>query len=379
VLDADELITDAENAASSSDWGETPVRDALEMLCRSARDDRLEEPRVRALKSKVEQRLVQRLQVAKDRRAYPEIAQQEIKAPLVVTGLPRGGTTILHGVLSRDPWVRSPLRWELDEPSPPPRAEHMHDDPRLLAARERIAKVDPALMALHTMAADLPEEDQMIFELVARSHNLGVFGTMPTYLEWLVFEADMRPAYEFHRQVLQHYQAFAPKAYWVLKTPLHLHWLDDLFATYPDARVVVAHRDPAQTVPSHADYTTWYRSRLGPVDPFDAGRELFQEWGAAVDRLVDYRARHPRPDQFIDVNHVDFHRAPMAVIEAIYDKFAIELTDEARSAMAAFMDDNRTGKHGGHTYTAEAAGLSKAQIRERFKRYIETYDVPLAD
>lgn len=378
ALDPDRLIAGAEAAVGASDWGTPPFRDALEMLCRAAKDDRLEERRLAALRSKIETRLIHRLQMMRDRRTYPQIAAQKIAPPLIVTGLPRGGTTILHAVLSRDPRARSPLNWEVAEPSPPPRAEHFHDDPRFLAAKARMAKIDPALLAMHTMAADLPEECLALFEMAFRSVNMTTTGYLPTYMRWLLDEADMGPAYDFHRQALQHLQAFAPKPFWALKSPMHINWFEALFATYPDARIVVVHRDPAQVLPSVASLLTFVRSTLGPVDPADAGREVFDEWSTATGRLIAYRARHPRLDQFIDVHHVDFLRDPMAVIGSIYGKFGIEMTDEARAAMSGFLADNPSGKHGGHRYSAEEFGLSKAAVHARFRPYIETYGVKLA-
>jgi len=376
ALDPDRLIARAEAAVGASDWGEPPFRDALEILCRSAVDEaRLEGPRLAALTDKLQTRLIHRLQLMRDRRAYPEIPRQEIKRPLIVTGLPRGGTTILHAVLSKDPAARSPLNWEATEPSPPPRAEHFHDDPRFLAAKAAMAKIDPALLAVHTMGADLPEECLMLMEMAFRSVNLTMAAYLPSYMRWILDEADMRPAYDFHRQVLQHLQAFAPKDHWALKSPVHINWLGTLLAAYPDARMVIVHRDPAKVLPSVASMLSLVRGRNGPVDPHVIGKEVFDEWSVATERLMAFRANRPRPDQFFDVHFTDFNRAPMEVIGAIYTHFGMRLTDEARAAMTAFLDDNRPGKHGGHTYTAEEFGLSTGPIRDRFAAYIETYGV----
>lgn len=378
VLDPCRLIAEAEAAVGSADWGEPRFRDALQILCGMAADHGLAVRRALVLKDRIAMRLAQRLEMIRDRRAYPEIAQQVIKAPLIVTGMARAGTTVIHAILSKDPRALSPMNWEVAAPSPPPRADYQ-DDPRFLAAKERMAKIDPELLAMHTMGADLPEEDNMLFEWAFRSQNLCVPGHIPAYMRWVQDEADMGPAYEFHRQALQQFQAFAPRDFWTLKSPLHMHWLDKLFATYPDARLVVMHRDPAQIVPSLASLTHWGRLRNGPADPRDAGWEVMDEYAKGGDKLVAFRAAHRElADRFIDIRHVDFVRAPMATIEKIYDKFGIDLPEEARTPMAAFIADNQTGRHGGHTYTIDEFGLTKAQVRERFKLYIEAYDVPLA-
>ncbi len=53
--------------------------------------------------------LMNRLSLVEDRARRPEIAGQEIRSPLFLTGLPRSGTTLLHALLAQDPENRSGL------------------------------------------------------------------------------------------------------------------------------------------------------------------------------------------------------------------------------------------------------------------------------
>ena len=66
-----------------------------------------------ALRTDVLQTLCSRLQMEQDRQLYPNIAQQEIREPLFIVGLPRSGTTLLHSLLAADPEHRCPLMWEV--------------------------------------------------------------------------------------------------------------------------------------------------------------------------------------------------------------------------------------------------------------------------
>jgi hypothetical protein len=43
----------------------------------------------------------------------------KIEAPMIITGLPRSGTTLLHRLLSEDPNTRSPYTFEMEVPIPP--------------------------------------------------------------------------------------------------------------------------------------------------------------------------------------------------------------------------------------------------------------------
>ena len=50
--------------------------------------------------------------------ACPQIAAQPVPRPVFVVGLPRTGTTLLHGLLAGVPGHRAPLLWELLTPGP---------------------------------------------------------------------------------------------------------------------------------------------------------------------------------------------------------------------------------------------------------------------
>jgi hypothetical protein len=69
--------------------------------------------------------------IVDDRARYPQIAQVQIKQPLFILGLPRCGTSLLHALMGGDPQVRTPLMWEIAEPSPPPEVATFDRDPRI--------------------------------------------------------------------------------------------------------------------------------------------------------------------------------------------------------------------------------------------------------
>ena len=56
------------------------------------------------------------LRMEAERAANPSIEQQRITAPVFIVGLPRTGTTHLHGLISEDPANRTPLTWEVMYP-----------------------------------------------------------------------------------------------------------------------------------------------------------------------------------------------------------------------------------------------------------------------
>jgi hypothetical protein len=379
ALTPEALMRAAEVEAGLCDWGEPAFHRALELMCRSARDEaRLEGAAREGFAANLRRLMGNRLRLYADRSRHPQIAEQKIISPLVVTGLPRGGTTILHSLLSQDPDARSPQKWEIDFPSPPPRRETYDCDPRIAVTAAAVEQLDPQFRAMHQVEATLPDECNAIMTMTFRSLNFPAATPLQSYTEWLIDEADMRSAYRRHLHVLQHMQAFAPRRYWVLKAPPHLLWLDVLLETYPDAKVVMAHRDPAEALPSLASLIAFLRRSAGEVDPIDVGEEQLRIWGTAIRKAMAYRTANPNKGQFFDVYYRDFLRDPLATVRAVYQHFGLPLTEAAEAAMRRFLAANQQNKHGRHEYTPETFGMSKGRLRQAFGDYIERYAVPTA-
>ena len=372
VLNPDRLCRAAEQDTGLSQWGEPPFREALERLCRSAvHEAGLEGAGLQSFANMIGTQLNKRLALYADRARYPEIALQRVESPLVVLGLPRSGTTILHALLAQDPDLRSPQRWEVEEPSPPPETATYTSDPRIAHAQAVIDRIPAELRAMHAMGATLPEECNAIMGMAFLSPNFGAFARLPSYMRWLVNEADMTSAFTLHRHVLQHLQAFAPGAAWVLKSPPYLLWLDALMATYPDARLIFTHRDPAETLPSNCSLIAFLRNCNTMERKREVGAEGLFIWRTGIERLLAWRADRDGAS-FADVHYRDFLHGPMEIVRSIYQQFGMTLSAEAQRRMAAFLADNQQNKHGQHIYAASDYGLDPDMLRTVFADYIDT-------
>jgi len=378
ALTPDALKQQAMQATGLSNWGDTQFDEALEKLCQAARDDaKLSGVAFERFTGLIINLLSNRLKITDDRQRYPEIAQQKIIAPLIVIGLPRSGTTILHSLLAQDPDARSPLTWEVSQPSPPPRAETYTSDPRIAQSEAVINSLDPQFRAMHAMGATLPEECNSFMSMAFQSMNFGAINALPSYSHWMVEENDIRSAYDFHYQVLQHFQAFKAGKHWVLKSPTHLFWLSALLETYPDARIVVTHRDPAQVLPSNTSLIAHIRASACKVDPIALGQQQQREWHTALRRSMEFRDKHPHKGQFFDAHYQQIINDPISLIESIYTHFGMTLSDTARTNMTEFLANNKQGKHGAHHYTAEQFGMSVEGLHREFGDYIQRYQIDL--
>ena len=361
------------------DTGEGQFSEGLERLSESLEKEARLTPlgrliaRERAILS-----TVNRMNYIEDRRQNPEIASESIVAPVVVVGMPRTGSTILHDILGQDPASRVPLTWEAMFPSPPPEPETFETDPRIDACDATFPGVElqiPAFKAMHPMGARLSQEcvttmaDTMVSPLFHNQFRV------PAYQDWVDDGADWSLVYEFHERQLQHLQWKVKRDRWVLKTGAHMWGLEHLLARYPDARIVFTHRDPVKSMTSYASLTSLVRSMgSDDVDPV----EIATDWTARIKRVLEHsiavRARnaHPRA-QFYDMYFQDFVSDQFAVVEQIYDAFGLPMTGAAADRMKAFIADNPKDKHGVHRYSPDEYGVDPESIRDSFRPYMERF------
>ena len=75
--------------------------------------------------------LASRLAVVAWEKANPDLAQAPVKAPLIIVGMPRTGTTILYETLAAAPHLRAPLTWECRDYALAHQITDPHNDPRI--------------------------------------------------------------------------------------------------------------------------------------------------------------------------------------------------------------------------------------------------------
>ena len=377
VLSSERLLEEATELTGLSDFGDLPFLDGLEaQLWSLEHESGHPTERLDALTRPHLQLLVKRLKLVADRRAYPEIATQEVRAPLVVLGLPRTGSTHLHALLATRPRARAPLQWEMSEPSPPPDVTTAATDPRIAAVQAALdARPHAAeLQAVHPFGAERPEQCIGLLDWSFANQAALASQRLPSYFEWYL-AADLRVAYEHHRRTLQHLQWRHPGE-WALKWPKHVFACDALLATYPDARIVWTHRDPARVLPSAVSFVGAIRSLSSPL--FEP-RRFAAEWVAVEElglrRAMDVRDRIDDERRFCDVHYNDLLADPVGTVERIYAHFDIPVDDEVRRRVDRFQDANPKDKHGPHRYVPVEFGLDEADLRRRFGDYIERYGV----
>jgi len=378
VVTVDEVVGRAVAETGLDDLGDPACGEGLAVLLDCvAREAALNDVGRMILRTWVHERLVNRLRVVDWVGTHPEVRDERVECPIVVVGMLRTGSTLLCELLARDPANRPLMKWEGLNALPPPATATFTTDPRVaaeVAKQEAIYSVVPELKTVHWEPGDGPTECVALLTQTFRAQDWHGLFKIPSYVEWF-HACDMQPAYDYHRLSLQLLQSRAPGR-WTLKAPGHLLALDALLATYPDARVVVLHRDPMKTVPSSASLSVTSRPDSLSTADFDGyfGPLWVDVLGTMVDRLVDFRDRNG-DDGFVDVHYRDFVRDPVATVDRIYRHFGESMSDEAAGAMRDHLTSHPKGKHGAHAYTLDDFGLDERAVRDRFAAYVERFGI----
>jgi hypothetical protein len=381
-LDVDRLVDQACKATGHDDLGENTWREGAERLVDELNDGAaLNEIGAVIASAELGNYLSNRLRIVDWVKRHPEITKSDVRPPIVILGQPRTGTTILFGVLAQDPANRVPLTWEVDEPWPPPETATYESDPRIDAVDANLQSTElliPGFMGMHALGARLGQECVRITAGEFRSMIFSTQYRVPAYQRWLLHEADMAPAYRYHRLFLQYLQSAHRAERWVIKSPAHLWCLGAMMDAYPHALIVNTHRDPLRVVCSLASLIDLLRRLASDeVSIAEVAGEWVDDVAVGLDRAVAARRDGTIPEgQAVDVFFGDFLADPMGVVHQIYERLGVELTGEAEGRMRLFLAANPQEKHGGHAYTFADTGLDAGALRERMRPYQEFFDVP---
>src|SRR6184192_1610988 len=367
---AERLIEKAKRQSRLEGFGDGEFLEALSRLLEACdREAKLNVIGKMALRSDIVRILCNRLLLARDRKIYPEIAQQKIREPLFIVGLPRSGTTLLHMLLATDPDNRAPLTWEVMSPSPPSskdRQKRIQQASRNLAMLRWLA---PTFESVHATGDELPQECVSLMSPTFMSDQFDTMYNVPSYRAWF-FNQDLRTAYEFHRRSLQQLQFRQSAERWVLKAPAHMFAAPALLSIYPDARFVQIHRDPMEAVVSVSSLVTILRRVFSDaVDPVQIGRDALTYWSQALKTFM--RARDQLPvSRVCDLRYDDVRRDPIAAAGRVYEHFGETLSRAVEKRMRIVLARQASQTNGVHRYDATHFKLNEIN---GFAEYCERY------
>lgn len=379
-MDVETIIANARAATGLEDLGDPSQLEGLPILVKASNEEaRLSQRGAAMWEKSITDYLINRMKTVDYAKQHPELLEAPIEKPTFVFGLPRTGTTMTINLLSADPARRCYRRFEALDAMPPVGPDYK-SDPRYLAEvakGEMAMKYMPQIAAIHWEDADSPSEDQYA---MAQSFCSQIYDSqvhIPSYREWF-FGADYVPAFRFQKQILQLLQQNVGGK-WTLKNPWHPLFLDALTTVYPDAELVMTHRDPVEVVGSACSLLKAVRPiYTEDMKPGEIAECLLQTFDHMIARQNAYRDRHGE-DAIFDIQYAAQIKDPLGTMRALYDRFGTPFTADAQAGMQAMMDYNPQNKHGKHSYTLEEFGLSAKWVRDHFKEYTDRFAIPVKD
>jgi Sulfotransferase family len=378
----DQLVTRACERAGLEDFGGDSWRAGLALLVQTVESA----PGVGAggrdhVYGQFVDALWNRLRVIDYLKQHPEIQSERIERPLVVLGLPRTGTSLASYLLDQDPQRRSLLTWEAEDSVPPASSpETLRTDPRCLKKKAELDTLAEGLKAanipmVHWDEADGPTECMFVQNQDFKAYLWEAFMPTAAYADWLM-HADMTSTYAYERSVLQMLQSRAPGT-WSLKMPSHAVHIEALLATFPDVRIVWAHRDPFKATASFLRLNYLSRAVLcAHIDTADVVSNVLRQLRAHVSRPLRARERIGE-DRFFDLHYSALMRDPIAVMRSLYDWAGDDLTPSTEKAMLDWLHRNSQDRFGNQPYSLDGAGVTIADLEPVFDEYLSTFDIEL--
>jgi hypothetical protein len=377
AFNLDTLLAEAAASTQLTDFGPADFKPGLQKLIETYTTNGFDERGVKRNRKRLLKLLQVRLRIESAWKAHPEIRDVPIKAPMLLTGLPRTGTSALLNLLSQDSAARPLKLWEGMSPDPLPGNPPEAEDPRYIGMKQfydEAHKKNPDFDKIHYTNADTPEECIHLLNHTFQDVQFGVETMMEPYGSWFQ-QQDHMPSYRYYADILRMLQWQRPGERWLLKSPAHLWALDCLTTLFPDCSIIITHRNPLECVTSYASMMEsmligrdFDRKQFGPV--------VMEYLARKVESSLQQREQISS-DRVLDLQFNDFIADSVGTAKRIYQHFNLPMTSEIEQHFQHYADTHPMGKHGKHDYKLEEYGLTEQQILDRFGFYIERFAVPL--
>lgn len=380
-LDFDEILSAARDSAGLDDFGDPAYEEGLRILIDTYDTNGFDEGAQARNRLRLISLLAERLRIEDAFTQHPEIRDEPISAPIYLTGLPRTGTSALLNLLSCNPETRSIALWEGLAPSPLAGNPPKEDDPRFLAQVEFLTAVyekNPEWGAIHHTTADTPEECIHLLNHTFDDVQFGVECLMEPYGSWFR-ERDHRASYRYYADLLRMLQwrrsggdPSVDRGRFLLKSPAHLWALDVITELFPDASIIITHRDPVESVGSYASMMDSMMTGR-TYDRHEIGAATLDYLAAKMDHAMTSR-RSMDESRVVDVAYREFVADGVGTVKNIYGHLGMSMTPELEVDMATYSERHPRAEFGEHEYDLADYGLTPTMIRERFADYLHRFE-----
>lgn len=378
AFERETLLEAARQRAGLNDFGDTWFFEPMDKFIECANAEaQLTPTGIAAQTEVIVKGLVSRLRMIDDIKRHPEILDETVEVAGIILGLPRTGSTIFHRLLASSPGMTA-IRWfEAQNYAPFPGETPGDPQERRAYAKAMIdgwLQAAPELASIHPLEAEGPDEEILILGQMFVSTMVEGMTFVPSFAHWLD-SYDQSRGHEDLMTILQYLQWQEPArrgAKWILKSPSNLPYTEVAARAFPDALLIMTHRDPVQTVPSYVSMQAALYKLGATIDDREVGAFWFARLANWMKRFEAARERIGE-DRFIDIDYREVAREPLAQAQRVLERMGLPVDGGSEAAMAEFMAGNQREQRPMHDYSLERFGLDESEVRQAFATYRDRY------
>lgn len=311
-----------------------------------------------------------RLRIEKFLETYPKINEIAVNDPIIITGLPRTGSTLLHRALSRHPEIRSLKSWEVMHPVPFKNEKQGEKRKRSVRWTTRfLHHISPDFSRIHPTYYDEPEEEVLLLDLQFQNTVNEALMYIPSYVEWANSKS-MKEALNYLKQVLKILLWQKSRSKLILKTPAYLEDPKALLEVFPRAKIIHTYRDPTKVMPSFCNLIFYTRHMFSDsVDPKEIGDYFLKRNVTKINLTLSLLDK-------MNIYHLGYNELmsnPMYYIKEILQFIGLHDSNESIFGIKEFIE--RQSKFKGMDYTLEDFGLDEEDVVQQFSSYKTLFSI----
>lgn len=378
-LDPDELVATARRSTGLEDFGPDGWQEGYSVLLESiAKEARLHAAGRLLTRTELLICLGNRLRIQDAIAQDPGILEAPVERPIFICGLPRTGTSITHELLALDPRLHEPRAWEVFFSTPVPEPATYETDDRIAkadAVHRLFEAITPEYQSMHENGGALPVECLYIqMQEFASNHYTGCMN-VPAYETWKR-SCNWARVLGYQKRVMQVLQRRMPGRRWIMKSPIHLENLPELLRVFPDAHVIINHRNPLHSLGSSLSLMAtlqWMRS-----DHVELGfaPHLPKGFAGLHRKVMRERASGLVPDaRIVDLAYAELMRDPAACMARVYERLEMPFGPADAQRIRDYLASKPKGKHGQHEYSLADFAIDAQAAEAVFAPYCAHYGI----
>jgi hypothetical protein len=377
-FDRETLLAQARDRAGLDDFGDTWFFEPMAVFLDAAnREAKLTVGGLGGTVETILKGLVSRLRLVEDIKRHPEILDEQVEVAGIILGLPRTGSTIFHRLLASAPGMTA-IRWyEAQNYAPFPGEDPATSPERRAYAQAMIdgwLAAAPELASIHPLDPDAPDEEILILGQLFVSTMVEAMTFTPSFAKWLN-DYDQSRGHEDLKTILQYLQWQDPSRRgkkWILKSPSNLPYAEVAAKAFPNAQLIMTHRDPIDIVPSYVSMEASLYSLVSTISDTEVGHFWSHRLADWMNRFEQARDRIGQ-DRFIDIDYRAVIRQPLEEARRVLTAMGISDGPETEAALTEFLAGNKREQRPAHEYSLDRFGLDADWIADAFKDYRAQY------